>query len=156
MALALYSHLVFYPGGGPASGRDVRVVLLGSNVTPPLFEDRAGTLPKPVTGSMVRTDADGLLSFYAAPALFAAEFAGEMFMISVDPSETIPAHPGVFTHTQEVPATTWTIRHMMGIEPDVSVMVDKTIERPAITHPDASTTVITFQTPSAGVAHLRR
>jgi len=153
MALARYELYVFYPGGGLAADADVTVRLAGSNITPPLFTDAAGTVPQtsPVT------DADGLLSFYAAPGSYQAEFAGEIFPVPVAESETAEVQPGVFTHTQESPASVWTIAHRFGIQPLVDVIVgNASVSGYETAHPDTETTTVTFQTPTSGVAHLRR
>lgn len=154
MALALYSRYLYYPGGGQAAGRDVPVFLTGSNVEAMLFADREGTTPAP---NPAVTDADGLLSFYAAPGMYSVPFAGESYLVEVDPAEPSQVHPGLFVHEQETPATTWTIAHHFGIEPRVDVMVNKASTVPAaVTHPDTQTTVVTFASPTAGTAHLRR
>lgn len=152
--LALYSHYVFLPQGNPAAEYPVSIVLAGGNQTPPLFADKEGTTPLALP---VRTDQDGQLSFYAAPGSFQGSFAGETFIISVDESETDPVWPDVYVHVQEQPSTTWVVRHHLGIEPAVRVIVDGTVTDTTETrHDDKGTTTLTFAQPVSGTAQFRR
>ena len=153
MVLALYSQYISYPSGTPAGNVQVNVHTAGGNVLIPLFFDQAGTVPQP---NPATTDGDGLLTFYAAPGDFYAEFFGELFQIRVDTVHTNPVHSGVYVHTQVSAQTVWTINHHIGIQPQVSVIVGGDETSVEVTHPSTEQTVITFAAPASGVAHLRR
>jgi len=153
MPLIKYSQYITYPNGSPASETTVPVLLTGGNVLVPLFSDKAGTVsltnPAP-------TDADGLLTFFAAPGSFCTELAGEMFHLMVDPAEADDAWPGTFVHAQPVPAAVWTIDHHIGIPPAVTVLVAGQPVDGEVAHVDAGQLTITFGAPTAGTALLRR
>lgn len=60
-----------------------------------------------------------------------------------------------YTHYQTVASTTWTIVHGLAYNPIVRVFVGTNEVQPdSISHPDTSTTVITFSTAVAGYALL--
>jgi hypothetical protein len=153
MPLIRYTQYITYPDGHPAANVTVPVWLLGGNVPVPLFADKAGTVP---LANPIETDADGMISVYAAPGALTAELAGRVFSFLVDDSETDDAWPGTFVHEQAVPATVWTVAHHFGIEPVVDNLVASAPTSAEVTHPDTGTTVITFAVPTSGVAHLRR
>lgn len=151
--LALYSLMMFFPGGGPASGASVDVAVHGSNVLPLLFTDAAGTTPAP---NPLTADGMGVIEFYAAPGCYKAELAGDTFDVPVDPSHTDPVWPGLWVHTQAVASTVWTVEHHFGVRPAVDILVGVADFQAEIDHPDTETTVITFGSPMVGTAHLRR
>lgn len=153
MPLIRYTQYITYPDGNPASEIPVAVWLLGGNVPIPVFADKAGTAP---VANPVMTDADGMISVYAAPGPLTAELAGQLFPFLVDPSETDDAWPGTFVHEQQTPATVWTVAHHFGVEPTVDNLVLSAPTAAEVTHPDTETTVITFAAPISGVAYLRR
>lgn len=151
--LVSYSLLMFFPGGGPAISTPVSVALHGSNVQPILFTDAAGTIP---ASNPVMTDGTGVLSFYAAPGCYRAELAGDTFDVPIDPAHTDPVWPGLWVHTQAVASTVWTVEHHFGVRPAVELIIGGADFEAEVTHPDDETTVITFGSPLAGTAMLRR
>jgi len=153
MPLIKYTQYITYPDGNPASNILRPVWLLGGNITVPIFADKAGTVPLP---NPTMTDADGMISVYAAPGPLTVELAGQLFPFLVDATETDPAWPGVFIHDQAVAASVWTVNHHFGIQPTVTNLVLSEPVSAEVTHPDDETTVITFAVPTAGTAHLRR
>lgn len=153
MPLIRYSQYITYPDGSPAANILVPVWLLGGNITVPVFSDKAGTLP---VANPVMTDFDGLISVYAAPGQITAELAGQLFHFLVDSTETDPAWPGTFIHTQAVAATVWTVEHHFGIQPSVDNLVLSQPTSAEVSHSDDETTVITFSAPTSGTAFLRR
>lgn len=153
MPLVKYSQYITYPDGNPAGDRMQQVELLGGNVAVPLFSDKAGTLP---LSNPVTTDGDGLAMFYAAPGSFVTELAGELFHFTVDATEPDDAWPGVFVHEQPIAALVWTVDHHIGAPPAVTVLVAGAVAETAVTHPTPEQTVLTFSSPTAGTALLRR
>jgi len=153
MPLIKYSQYVYYPGGGPAAFVDLKVMLTGGNVAVPLLADKAGTspLPNPVT-----TDAEGLVTFYAPPGDYSVWLGGAAWPLLVDDTETDPAWPGTFVHEQTTPAVSWSVAHHFGTEPSVDVITDDVETKGEVSHPDDEHTVITFGSPTTGVARLRR
>lgn len=153
MPLILYSQYIAYPDGSPAAEIELPVWLLGGNQLIPLFSDKAGTTP---VANPAMTDVDGLISVYAAPGALTVELAGQFFHFPVDATETDPAWPGTFIHTQASSATVWTVEHHFGTEPGVDVLVGGVPVEAEVSHTDDETTVITFSAPTTGVAYLRR
>lgn len=153
MPLIRYTQFITYPGGAPASNVSIAVWLLGGNIAVPIFADKAGTVPLP---NPTMTDVDGKISVYVAPGPLTAELAGQIFPFLVDSSETDPAWPGTFIHEQSVASAVWTVQHHFGIQPIVTNLVVSEPVNAEVTHPDDETTVITFASPTAGTAHLRR
>ncbi len=153
MSLVLYSAILFYPGGGVASGASVEVQLRSSNQGPLMFSDMAGTSP---LSSPLTADGTGMIQFYAAPGYYDAFLAGSVFPIDVDDSFTDPVWPDVWIHEQLSPAAVWTVDHHFGVVPAVDVVAGGVSEISAVAHPNASQTTITFGGPSTGTAYLRR
>lgn len=153
MPLIKYGQFLTYPDGSPAANITVAVNLLGGNVLVPLFSDKVGTIP---LTNPVMTDGDGLATFYAAPGAFTTDIAGTLFHYPVDDTETDPAWPGTFIHTQSTPSATWTVNHHFGIKPEVDVLVAGQLAEADVSHTNNETTVITFGAPVTGTAHLRR
>lgn len=153
MPLIRYTQYITYPDGNPASDVPVALWLLGGNVPVPVFSDKAGTVP--VTNP-VMTDVDGMVSVYAAPGPLTAELAGQLFPFLVDATETDAAWPGTFVHEQQTPATVWTVAHHFGIEPDVTILQAGARVEATVDHVDSATVTLTFSSPQAGTAFLRR
>ena len=153
MPLIHYTQYVFYPGGNPAANIELPVYLAGGNVAVPLRADKAGTTP---LANPVMTDSDGRVTFYAPPGDYTVWLAGTVWLMLPDETETDPAWPGTFVHTQTVPATVWNVAHYFGIEPAVDVVTDDAEIQGEVSHPDDEHTVITFGAPITGVARLRR
>lgn len=153
MPLIRYSQYITYPDGNPAANIALPVWLLGGNIPVPIFSDKAGTLPLP---NPTMTDVDGLISVYAAPGPLTAELAGQIFPFLVDATETDPAWPGTFIHEQAVAASVWTVEHHFGAYPAVEILISGARVEATITHPDDETTTLTFSSPQAGTAYLRR
>src|SRR5688572_9602594 len=153
--LVLYSLMLFFPGGGgPASGASIDVHLHGSNQSPLIFTDSAGTIP--ATNPII-ADGMGNIAFYAAPGQYMAELAGELFHVPIDPSHTAPVWQDIWVHDQPVAASVWTVEHHFGTRPAVDIIISGgAVFEGEVTHPDDETTVITFGAPSSGTAYLRR
>lgn len=153
MSLVLYSTMLFYPGGGVASGASIAIHLHGSNQAPILFTDSAGTTP---AANPITADGMGQLSFWAAPGHYMAELAGDMFYIPIDPSHTEPVWQDLWVHAQSTPATVWTINHHFGTNPSVDVIVSGAVVEGEVAHSGPETTTITFGSAVSGTAYLRR
>lgn len=153
MPLIRYSTYIFHPGGDPAAGVTVTVRLSGGSSPSLLRADKPGAVARP---NPVQTDPDGLLWFYAPPGDYETWYGGTRWPLLVDESETDEAWPGLFIHEQAVPATTWTIDHWFGVEPAVTILRDGIERKAGVSHPTPTQTVVTFGTPTGGVAHLRR
>lgn len=153
MPLIKYSQYLTYPDGSPVADTTVPVALLGGNVLPPLFSNKAGTS---ALSNPVPTDSDGLAEFYAAPGAFFTDIAGRLYVYAVDVAEADDAWPGTFVHEQTTAAATWTVGHHFGIEPSVQVVVAGQVVEAEVSHTDDETTTISFGTPTSGVAYLRR
>lgn len=154
MQLVKYSALLFLPGGNAAAGITVAVMLDGSNQSALLFTDAAGSTAKP---NPVTTDMNGITEFYAAPGIYIVDIAGEPSRIPIDFSETQVVVPNLWIHEQGSAASTWTVNHKFGIQPEVQIFTgDGAVADATVTHPSTTQTVITFATPQTGVAHLRR
>lgn len=153
MSLVLYSTMLFYPGGGVADGASIPIHMHGSNQPPILFADSGATTP---ADNPITADSMGEFSFWAAPGHYLAELAGETFYIPIDPSHTAPVWQDIWVHTQVSAASTWTIDHHFGTNPSVDVIVSGAVVESEVAHPGPQTTVITFGSPMAGTAYLRR
>ncbi len=153
MALPLYASVVLFPGGAPAANWPVDIWLRASNQRALLFTSAAGTT---TASNPLTTDFHGVAEFYAAPGDYIAVLAGELSHIQVAESETQPVIPGLHVHTQSTPAQVWEVAHHFGVQPLVNVLVSGETVEAAVSHPDEENTLITFGTPTAGVAHLRR
>jgi hypothetical protein len=151
--LVLYSLMMFFPGGGLASGASIPVHLHGSNQSPPIFTDSEGTIPSP---NPITADEMGTVSFHAAPGHYMAELAGETFYVPIDPSHTDPVWQDIWVHTQVSPSATWTVDHHFGTEPSVDILIGTLAVQATVEHPGNETTIITFDQPWAGRALLRR
>lgn len=149
-----YSLMLFFPGGNPAAGASIDLSMDGSNVPPLLFTDSAATTPAAnpmIAGPM------GMIGFYAAPGLYLAELAGTFVRVPVDPAWPDPVIPDVYVHEQTVPSLTWTVDHHFGTDnPSVTITITDMQVETRIDHPTTEQTVLTFSTPVAGVATLRR
>lgn len=153
MPLIHYGQFLAYPDGNPAAEASFPVMLLGGNILVPVYADKAGTTP---LDNPVLTDTDGLLEFYAAPGTYCTDIAGTLFHYVVDDTEPDDAWPGTYIHTQETPATTWTVEHHFGVEPAADIVIGSGTVEATVTHPDPETTTLTFSSPQSGTAFLRR
>lgn len=153
MPLIRYFQYITYPDGTPAGNVVLPVWLLGGNQPVALFADKAATLP---LANPVTTAADGLVDVYAAPGPLTMELAGQVFPLLVHPSEPDEAWPNLFVHDQAVGTAVWNVAHFLGVEPSVTVLAGGQVVEGDVTHPDSNTTVITFGSPVAGTAFLRR
>lgn len=153
MTLVHYSRLMFYPGGGVASGAHVAIRLDNSNVVPLMFTDASASTP---LTSPLTADSGGNIDFWAASGMYIAELAGDDFEVDIDPSFTDPVWPNLCTYVQAVPALVWTVDHYFGVPPMVQVLVASQEVKADVTHPSDTTTVISFGTPVAGIVQLRR
>lgn len=153
MSLVLYSTMLFYPGGGLASGAEVSIRLQGSNQPALLFTTAAGTT---AADNPVTADEIGQITFWAAPGNYVTELAGETFTVPIDPSHTAPVWPDLWVHEQSTPAAVWTVNHHFGTLPWVDVVVSGATFEAEVTHSDVETTTITFGSAVSGTAYLRR
>lgn len=152
--LVPYRAMLFFPGGGPAAGASIGVSIDGSNQAPALFQDAAATLPQV---NPVVADGMGNIMFFAPPGLYIAEIAGTFTRINVDPAYLSPVWPDVFVFEQVAPALVWTVDHHFGTHPSVDVVTPGgAVEVGEVTHVTASQATITFGSPMAGTAYLRR
>lgn len=151
--LVPYSATIFFPGGNRAAGADVGVALDGSNQPPMIFTDNAGLFPAP---NPMTADGVGFITFYAAPGYYLSMLAGTANRIPVDPGYGPPVWADLYIHTQSVPSSVWTVNHFFGTNPSVSVDLGTLQVEPQIDHPSPTQTVITFSSPQAGIANLRR
>lgn len=151
--LPLYSVMMFFPGGGPASGASVPVTMNGSNVPPLIYQDSAGTLP--AANPMV-ADAMGNISFYAAPGLYMAFLSGARFRVDPDPSWPNPVIPNLYLHTEPAPALVWTIDHHFGTSPSVLLDVGGAQVEALVEFPTPLQARVTFSSPQSGTAYVRR
>jgi hypothetical protein len=94
--------------------------------------------------------------FWSAPGDYEALLAGDRFHVPVDDTFTDPTWPGLWVHEQTTPASVWTVEHHFGVRPDVTVLIDGQASESDVSHPDDETTTISFGSPTAGTAHLRR
>lgn len=69
---------------------------------------------------------------------------------------TLPSQSAdtAYTHTQTTPAAQWSITHTFGRLPVVQVLVDDEVVYADVDYPDASHVLITFASPTAGLAVL--
>lgn len=80
------------------------------------------------------------------------------FPFVATPSGETPGGPttgtGGFTFTQAIPASTWTIQHNLGYQPQVYIIVGGEEVEAEVEYPNDSVVVIVFGTPVAGTARL--
>lgn len=152
-SLPRYEAMIFFPGGDPAAGATIGVSMDGSNVTPLLFADSAATIPTPPP---LIADGMGTIGFHAPPGLYLAWISGGSFRIGVDPAWPDPVTPDVYVHTQAAPANVWTIDHMFGTRPSVTLITVADQVESQISFPTATQVVVTFSSPQSGTATLRR
>ena len=93
MVIAQYTDKFWYPSGALATGVQVRVFPLTSNILAPLFANQAGTIP---VANPLTTDATGSVSFFAEEGEYWLHADSESFRISVgsprvDPQELAAA-----------------------------------------------------------------
>jgi len=66
-----------------------------------------------------------------------------------------PGNSFTYVHTQSVPSTTWTINHLLGKNPSVTVVDSaETVVRGSVTYVDTNTLVVSFSAGFAGKAYL--
>ena len=94
MPLIKYSQFLTFPDGNPVDTLPYPVMRLGGNVLIPTFTDKAGTTP---LANPVLTDAEGLLTFYAAPGAYVTDVSGRLFQYVVDDDETDVASKALIT-----------------------------------------------------------
>lgn len=88
MAIAQYTDKFWYPSGALATGVQVRVFPLNSNILAPLFANLAGTIP---IGNPVTTDATGSITFYVEAGEYWLHADSEAFRTSIGVPEVTPA-----------------------------------------------------------------
>lgn len=88
MALAQYTDKFWYPSGALATGVQVRVFPLSSNILAPLFANLAGTIP---LANPVTTDATGSITFYVEAGEYWLHADSEAFKVSIGIPEVTPA-----------------------------------------------------------------
>lgn len=153
-SLTPYRVMIFFPGGNPAAFAAINVVLEGSNVPPQVFADAAATLPLTLP---LTADGMGTITFYAAPGCYLGVLSGTRTRIPVLSTHPSPVFPDVYVHTQGAPALSWTIDHHFGTPPSVDVVIaGGAAEIGEVTHVSNNQLTITFGSPTAGTAYLRR
>lgn len=155
MPLAPYSEKYWYPDGSVAVGALLHVFPRASNVPAVLWADAAGTIPAP---NPIPTDASGFATFWVENGNYWAYVNGQAFglIIDLDPNLT-HVWPASFRWEQPVAAAVWTIAHGLNSRPTVTVVGpgDQALIGD-VQYVDDNNLTITFGTPTAGVAYLRR
>ena len=88
MAIAQYTDKFWYPSGALATGVQVRVFPLSSNILAPLFANLAGTVP---LANPVTTDATGSITFFIEAGEYWLHADSEAFKVSIGLPEVTPA-----------------------------------------------------------------
>lgn len=69
---------------------------------------------------------------------------------------TLEGYVRRYEHTQNSPASTWTITHNLGAVPSVTLVDGTNTEMEAtVTHPDVNTTIATFSQAESGKGYLK-
>jgi hypothetical protein len=87
MAIAEYTDKFWYPSGVLASGVEVRVFPLTSNILAPLFADLAGTIP---LANPVVTDAGGSVTFFVEAGEYWLHADSEAFRTNIGLPDVTP------------------------------------------------------------------
>jgi hypothetical protein len=153
MSLVPYTSMLFFPGGGQASGASIGIGMDGSNQVPMIYLDAGAVVPAP---NPMIADGTGTIMFFAAPGLYVAELAGTFLRVPVDPTYGAPVWPDLWVHMQTVAATVWTVDHYFGTKPSVSIDLGTNQVEAEVDHPSLTQTVLTFTTAQTGAAYLRR
>lgn len=155
MPLAPYSERYWYTNEMLAVGAMAHVFPRFSNVHALLFQDQAGTVPLP---NPLPVGPDGFLSFFATNGDYWIFVNGQAFyvIIDLDPNLT-HVWPSTFRWVQDTAQSVWTIDHGLSSKPAVITLntADEIILGTVEYQGDNALT-ITFGTPVAGVAYLRR
>lgn len=88
MAIAQYTDKFWYSSGALATGVQVRVFPLSSNILAPLFANLAGTVP---LANPVTTDATGSITFFIEAGEYWLHADSEAFRVSIGLPEVTPA-----------------------------------------------------------------
>lgn len=155
MALAPYTETYWYPDESFAVGVTYHVFPRFSNVHAPLFQDQAGTIPIANPGV---TAAGGVISFFVENGDYWLYINGQAFYLIVDLDPNLThVWPSTFRWEQAVPALVWNINHGLNSFPSVHVLDPANEELfGEVDYVDDDNVTITFSTPMAGVAYLRR
>lgn len=155
MALAPYTESYWYPDETFAVGSVYHVFPRFSNVHAALFQDQAGTIPLPNPGL---TGAGGVIQFFVDNGDYWLHISGQSFYLIVDLDPNLThVWPSTFQWMQPVPAAVWVINHGLNSFPSVTVL-DPGNEQlfGSVDYVDDDNLTITFSSPQAGVALLRR
>jgi len=108
-----------------------------------LFEESVTVQPNTPTGSFIVVQPDVKVIYFP----FVPGPGGPVA------EEPITGATGI-TITQTIPASTWTIQHTLGYEPNVSVIVGDEEVDAEVEYPNNSVVIINFGIPVAGTARL--
>jgi hypothetical protein len=155
VALAIYSELYWYRDETLAIGQRYDVFPRFSNVHASLFADQAGTIPLPNPGL---TTGAGMITFYVDNGDYWLHINGQAFALIVDLDPNLThVWAATFQWVQAAPAAVWVINHGLNYVPDVSILDTANQELfGQVDVVDANNITITFSSPQAGTAYLRR
>lgn len=110
-----------------------------------------------IAGDMVTTDEGIFIATDTVPAGVAPPDDPWSLLVLWSEITGPPGPPGPagtsYTHTQLVPAATWTVPHNLGYYPAISVITEEgTVVYADIQHSSTATAVITFPSPTSGTA----
>jgi len=155
MPLARYREQFWYDTEALAVNVPAHVFPRFSNVHALLYADSGGVTPLP---NPVNTDGSGFLDFWIENGDYWVRINGQAFytIVDLDPGLT-HVWPSTFQWDQAAPATTWVIMHGLNSIPAV-LTIDTGNEQVygEVAYMDDDNLTITFATPTAGVAYLRR
>jgi hypothetical protein len=126
----------------------------GSNIHASIFSDAALTVP---LANPTTTDGAGVLTFYAAPGDYWLQLNDIPFDVTINDGNDESWHT-TFVHEQTIAASTWTITHNLGTNPDVEVSnaADTVVVFTEVNYVNANVVQVKFNTPQTGFARLRR
>lgn len=155
MALAPYTEAYWYPDESFAVGVEYHVFPRFSNVHAPLFQDQAGTIPLPNPGL---TGAGGVIQLFVDNGDYWLHISKQSFylIVDLDPGLT-HVWPSTFQWVEAAPSAVWVINHGLNSIPSVNVLDSSNQELfGQVDYVDDDNLTITFSSPEAGTAYLRR
>jgi len=154
MAIAPYSEQYWHPDESLAAGALAYVFPRTSPVRASLFADLAGTVPLP---NPLNISLSGFLTFFAENGDYWVHVNGQSFYVIIDTDASLSqVWPSTFVHQHLMAESVWTITHGLNSKPAVTVTVGQQIIAGDVAYVDDDTLTITFGSPIAGDAYLRR